>query len=101
MTIEPEFSLDQPRQINHLVPDRVLAKDNPAIRVIHIRRRELRRKQRARRGLTRGDLEFELPMIIDLLTELPHRNEHALCNTSPSVPSDAATLSNRTPTVSE
>ena len=27
MTIEPEFSLDQPSQINHLVPDGVLAKD--------------------------------------------------------------------------
>jgi ATP-binding cassette, subfamily B, multidrug efflux pump len=27
VTIEPEFSLDQPSQINHLVPDGVLAKD--------------------------------------------------------------------------
>ena len=27
MTIEPEFSLDQPSQINHLVPDGVLVKD--------------------------------------------------------------------------
>ena len=27
MTIEPEFSLDQPSQINHLAPDGVLAKD--------------------------------------------------------------------------
>ncbi len=29
MTIEPELSLDQPRQINHLAPDGVLAKDSP------------------------------------------------------------------------
>ena len=29
MTIEPEFSLDQPSQSNHLVPDGVLAKDKP------------------------------------------------------------------------
>jgi len=28
VTIEPEFSLDQPRQINHLTPDGVLAKDS-------------------------------------------------------------------------
>jgi CheY-like chemotaxis protein len=27
VTIEPEFSLDQPRQINHLAADGVLAKD--------------------------------------------------------------------------
>ena len=27
MTIKPEFSLDQPRQINYLAPDGVLAKD--------------------------------------------------------------------------
>ena len=32
MTIEPEFSLDQPSQINHLVPDGVLAKDSFALR---------------------------------------------------------------------
>ena len=29
MTIEPELSLDQPRQINSLAPDGVLAKDSP------------------------------------------------------------------------
>ncbi len=28
MTIEPEFSLDQARQINHLAADGVLAKDS-------------------------------------------------------------------------
>jgi len=32
VTIEPEFSLDQPRQINHLAPDGVLAKDRIAFR---------------------------------------------------------------------
>jgi len=33
VTIEPEFSLDQPRQINHLAADGVLAKDSepPAV----------------------------------------------------------------------
>jgi hypothetical protein len=30
VTIEPEFSLDQPSQINPLVPDGVLAKDRQA-----------------------------------------------------------------------
>jgi len=29
VTIEPELSLDQPRQINPLAPDGVLAKDSP------------------------------------------------------------------------
>jgi hypothetical protein len=31
VTIEPEFSLDQPSQINHLVPDGVLAKDSQLV----------------------------------------------------------------------
>jgi len=36
MTIEPEFSLDQPRQINYLVPDRVLAKDRRGLRAASV-----------------------------------------------------------------
>jgi len=31
VTIEPEFSLDQPRQINHLAPDGLSAKDSHEI----------------------------------------------------------------------
>ena len=47
MTIEPEFSLDQPRRINHLTPDGVLAKDSD-------RRREMKR---IRELLTAGDFD--------------------------------------------
>jgi hypothetical protein len=50
VTIEAEFSLDQPRQINHLAPDGVLAKDrlNDVSAALHrlSREREVLRETR-------------------------------------------------------